>query len=630
MRRFDLSFLLTTSIAAAALGLASPVSAQQSYTGAPITYDFTGYTGLGLQPTPLVTQLDSDEIQVIANSTTSCLFGATCTTAGTFARGPSAGGVTSSGLYAFTVAAGNVAFGVQPASTTFGGPSTTSTSAGSIWLRFVNGTGGTLGTVLFSDHTWVLNNDANTSQITTFFTNGTTAAATRVAVTMQATPIVADAAPAWTTTAFAGAFDLSSLAVPAGGTFYLVVAINDATGGSGARDEIALDDIRIERACGNGVVDPGEACDAGAANGTTTCGCQSACTFGASGTSCAPSTGGLCDLADTCDGAGSCANRFVAAGTTCRAATDVCDAAETCSGSSAACPVDANLATGTTCRPAAAGSCDRAETCTGGPACPADTFQPAGTVCAASSGAACDVDDVCSGTSTTCAPRVAVAGTACRAASGVCDAADSCDGTATTCADGHATDGTACADALACNGGETCLAGACAAAAPITCDDTDACTSDSCGEPSGTCMHATIADCCNDAGDCDDGDACTADDCTGAGATCTHDPIAGCGDAGTVEDAGITEDAGATEDAGTTDAGTAGDAGSMRDAGSTGDAAAASDASRLDGASAADAGTTTMTAGGCACSAAGTRHGAGASMLGLGLALAVIARRRRR
>ncbi len=645
--------IFVSALIAAALGTAPYAHAQQSFTGAPIVYDFTGYAGAGLQSTPLSTQLDTDEFQVIANSTTTCLFGALTCPATTFARGASPGGVSTSGLYAFTTIGGNVAFGVQPASTVFGGSSSASTSAGSIWIRFVNATGGALGTVRLADRTWIFNNEANTSQITTFFTNDTAAAAPRVAVTMQTTPIVADATPAWTPTDFSAAIDLSSLAVADGGFFYLVFAINDAAGGSSNRDEIAFDDIILSRGCGDGVstAGDGEACDAGAANGTTVCGCQTNCQFGLAATACAPTSGASCDLPDTCNGSGLCVDRFVAAGTSCRAVVSVCDVEELCSGTAASCPVDG--------------------------------FQPAGFVCAPTSGALCDLADICSGTSTTCAPRVAAAGAMCRAASGVCDAIDTCDGVATTCTDAHAADGTPCADALACNGDEACVAGACAPGAPIDCGDGMLCTADSCAEP-GTCSHSAITDCCvadsdctdaavctadtcdlstnecvhtpiadccstaadcddanacttntcdtdrmcvsvdvvdccNTAGDCDDGDACTTDDCTGVGGSCTHDAIAGCGvDAGT-GDAAVTDDAGTMG----VDAG-------VRDAATGADTGVTSDAARLDGASGSDAGTGTTDAGGCSCRVGGGARGPSASLFALGLAGVLIARRRRR
>ena len=56
--------------------------------------------------------------------------------------------------------------------------------------------------------------------------------------------------------------------------------------------------------CGNGVPESGEACDDGAANGTTACGCQSGCTYASAGTSC--NDGQYCNGTEICNGAGSC------------------------------------------------------------------------------------------------------------------------------------------------------------------------------------------------------------------------------------------------------------------------------------------------------------------------------------
>lgn len=65
-----------------------------------------------------------------------------------------------------------------------------------------------------------------------------------------------------------------------------------------------------------------------------------------------------------------------------------------------------------------------------------------------------------------------------------------------------------CSDGLACTGTETCVGapgGTCSAGTPVTCDDSNACTVDSCVEPGGTCSNVDD--------DCDDGIACTVDDC---------------------------------------------------------------------------------------------------------------------
>jgi hypothetical protein len=61
------------------------------------------------------------------------------------------------------------------------------------------------------------------------------------------------------------------------------------TGGTGV--------VTFNAICGNGIIESGEQCDDGAANGTVNSCCTTTCTFQPSGTSC---TGGTCDGADTC------------------------------------------------------------------------------------------------------------------------------------------------------------------------------------------------------------------------------------------------------------------------------------------------------------------------------------------
>jgi hypothetical protein len=52
-------------------------------------------------------------------------------------------------------------------------------------------------------------------------------------------------------------------------------------------------------------------------------------------------------------------------------------------------------------------------------------------------------------------------------------------------------DGTSCSDGNACNGAETCVAGACTAGAPLQCDDGNACTADGC-DPASGCTHTNV------------------------------------------------------------------------------------------------------------------------------------------
>ncbi len=250
---------------------------------------------------------------------------------------------------------------------------------------------------------------------------------------------------------------------------------------------------------------------------------------------CRPSAGG-CDPAETCDGASDAcpADTLTPNGTVCRAAAGVCDLAETCNGASPACPADAKSTA--VCR-AAAGICDLAESCDGASdACPADAFRPSPFECRAAAGV-CDLAESCTGTSAAC-PADAKSTAVCRAAAGVCDLAESCDGASDACpadafrpstfecraaagqcdaaelctgaaadcpADVPQPDGTSCDDGAACTVPDVCVAGQCQGNAAICGDGT---TQGGCGEQ------------------CDDGNTTSGDGCS---ATCQLESTPGCG-----------------------------------------------------------------------------------------------------
>ncbi|KAK0567648.1 hypothetical protein OC861_002603 [Tilletia horrida] len=88
--------------------------------------------------------------------------------------------------------------------------------------------------------------------------------------------------------------------------------------------------------CGNGILEPGEECDAGP-NGSRCC--TSSCRF---------TSGAVCDPTSSACCSSSC--NFASNSTVCRPAVDSrCDVAETCSGTSAECPADVTKPDGTNC-----------------------------------------------------------------------------------------------------------------------------------------------------------------------------------------------------------------------------------------------------------------------------------------
>ena len=308
---------------------------------------------------------------------------------------------------------------------------------------------------------------------------------------------------------------------------------------------IPIDDGRVHihasglpASCGNGILEPGEACD----DHNTTAGdcCSAACQFESG-----PRPGcndGIACTVDTCNGAGSCVsapddaacddgnacsvdscnatlgcvNAAGNAGAVCRAASGVCDVAESCDGVSTTCPADGVATNGTTCR-IAAGVCDVAESCDGSSkSCPADGFASAALECRASAGD-CDLAETCTGASATCPTNAYRPAThVCRASAGECDVAESCTGAAAACpANGFASAASTCTDdgnvcsADRCDGSGTCVhpagnAGTVCRAAANACDVAESCdgVSTSCPVDSG----APDSD-----GDlvCDAQDACT-------------------------------------------------------------------------------------------------------------------------
>ena len=128
--------------------------------------------------------------------------------------------------------------------------------------------------------------------------------------------------------------------------------------------------------------------------------------------------------------------------------------------------------------------------------------------------------------------------TVCRPAFGSCDITDFCDGTNTTCtANLSVNDGVGCSnDASKCNGFNTCQSGSCKTGAPVVCDDSNECTTDSCVDPAATCTFTAVTN----------GAPCSGGICTEGGCTVMVPDAS-------VDGAGLSPDAtvDATVDAGT-------------------------------------------------------------------------------
>ncbi len=325
----------------------------------------------------------------------------------------------------------------------------------------------------------------------------------------------------------------------------------------------ALDDGDDVGGCGDGVVDPGEACDDGVDNGSLCCdvNCQ------------------LVPNGETCDDGSACTSDTACQEGVCEGGTPL-----DCSGLDGACVTgDCEPATGCVATPVQNGSpCDDGEFCTvddgctdgactagqprdcsdaGAPCAPGECDEAANECVANNAGGAeaCDDDNPC--TQDICDPAEGcdykkLTGTPCDDESD-CTEDDSCgfgvcQGNGIDCSDANPCTNDACnpatgcinepnselcTDNNACTQGDECIDGFCIAGQPLVCDDGNPCTNDSCF-PANGCIHTANDELCDDGEDCTYGDQCFSSACVSGqllncddNNSCTDDvchPIFGC------------------------------------------------------------------------------------------------------
>jgi hypothetical protein len=420
-----------------------------SFEGSFAWIDFGAYAGAGFTPTPNCGQLSSNNYATTGWSDGALAFGGTRMT-GDHARGvPTVVNITTGGFYSLSITTNDVAFMFQPGGGDF--------EPGTLTLRLQNTTASVITAARIAYEVWIRNDQLRSNNLSFSWSTDDVTYTPVPAITVTSTA-EADAAPVpWVRTPITTM--LSGLSIPAGGHLYLRFS-SAAVGGSGSRDEFALDDIVVAPtydACGNGTLDAGELCDAGVMNGTTTCGCQNDCTFAANGLACGGGAGGACDAPDSCDGMGACVDAVLSMGAECRPSAGPCDVVDRCDGLTAVCPMDAVRGMGEVCSAADPGEiCDAADTCDGSSTACAPRFA-VGVPCRPSSGL-CDLGAMCDGTSLVCpASMAASAGTPCRTSTGACDLGASCDGTLTCPASMPASAGTPCRTSTgACDLGASC------------------------------------------------------------------------------------------------------------------------------------------------------------------------------
>src|SRR5438876_859942 len=233
----------------------------------------------------------------------------------------------------------------------------------------------------------------------------------------------------------------------------------------------SVDSVRIIVSyvtCGNGVVDAGEQCDDGVANGTATSCCAANCTFKSAGTACNDAC-----TAGTCQSGVCIGNNPVVC-----TASDQCHDAGTCDTATGQCS-NPNASNGTAC----------------------------------SDGNACTQTDTCqSGTCTGANPVVCTASDQCHVA-GTCNTATG------LCSNPNASNGTACSDGNACTQTDTCQGGSCTGSNPVVCTALDPChVAGTCNTATGLCSNPNAGNgtACNDNNACTQTDTCQTGRCTGS------------------------------------------------------------------------------------------------------------------
>ncbi|MCU4158220.1 T9SS type A sorting domain-containing protein [Carboxylicivirga sp. A043] len=189
------------------------------------------FNGSGFTPSPTDGQLNSNGIIVTGCSDGDLNFGDT-NSEGDFARGRSNGNKTSGGIYAFEISDNNVALGVQPAGSDM--------TPGDIIIKIINNTGFNAKSIDISYDIYELNNENRSCSVivstsvdnTTYIHHLSLDYTTVEAENPSPQWIVQNQSINWVT-------DLQI-----NSEYYLKFTIDD-NGGSGSRDEIAIDNIGI-------------------------------------------------------------------------------------------------------------------------------------------------------------------------------------------------------------------------------------------------------------------------------------------------------------------------------------------------------------------------------------------------
>jgi len=215
------------------LGSVTPAAAQEVIDGPTTAVDFTGYAGAGLVASPAAGQLDSDTWRVAGLSGGDTGWGGAFATEA-FARGAAPGMVSEGGLWAFTVAPGDVALGLQQT----GGDLT----PGDVVVRFTNATAGAVVDPTVRFEIWARNDSGRASSMAFSWSTDDAVYVPVAALDVVSTADTA-AAPIWQVVAREGTLTGATLAP--GATLHLRWHVDNA-GGNGGYDELAIDDVEVD------------------------------------------------------------------------------------------------------------------------------------------------------------------------------------------------------------------------------------------------------------------------------------------------------------------------------------------------------------------------------------------------
>jgi hypothetical protein len=189
------------------------------------------YTGTGITPNPNPGQLNSQSWAITGFTDGVLNFGDTKTT-GDFAQGKTSTAASTAGLYAFVIN-NNTTFGIQPTDNDF--------TPGHITFRFQNNTGVTIDSLIVAYKVYIKNNENRSSTFN--FSHSPNHTTYQSENSLDLTSESTSVSPAQWLLNYR-VIKLINLNI-APSAYYYIRWSSDDNGGSGSRDELALDDITL-------------------------------------------------------------------------------------------------------------------------------------------------------------------------------------------------------------------------------------------------------------------------------------------------------------------------------------------------------------------------------------------------